>query len=219
MSNFINKVYKNNAIVYKVLLFLIAVVSIVYLFPTGGQFKYDFNKVKPWQSDNLYATFDFSIQKSEDEINQEKLQITRNNKHYFEFNTATVLAVKTAFTTKINYIQANDSIDSNQMLSLISTGNFVIDEVYKSGFIDAASQGEVLNENDIIYLRKDNEVEEIAYNKLLVYKEVLQLITENIGASPLSYSENKLLNTLLEVLKQNVSYNAVFTHKDRKSVV
>ena len=65
MSNFINKVYKNNAIVYKVLLFLITVVSIVYLFPKGGQFKYDFNKGKPWQYDNLYATFDFSIQKTE----------------------------------------------------------------------------------------------------------------------------------------------------------
>ena len=72
MSNFINKVYKNNTIVYKVLLFLIAVVSIVYLFPKGGQFKYDFNKGKPWQYDNLYATFDFSIQKSDEEINIEK---------------------------------------------------------------------------------------------------------------------------------------------------
>lgn len=213
MSNFINKVYKNNAIVYKVLLFLIAVVSIVYLFPKGGQFKYDFNKGKPWQYDNLYATFDFSIQKSDEEINQEKVEITRNNKHYFEFNKATVLDIKTAFTNKINYIQANDSIDSQQMLRLISIGNFVIEEVYKYGFIDEASQGKIFNENEIIYLRKDNEVEEVAYNKLLIYKEVLQLITENIKSTPISYSENKLLNTLLEVLKPNVSYDATFTQK------
>ena len=129
MSKFINKVYKNNAIVYKVLLFLIAVVSIVYLFPKGGQFKYDFNKGKPWQYDNLYATFDFSIQKTDEEINKEKLEITRNNKQYFEFDNAIVLAVKTEFTTKINYIQANDSIEYQQMLNLISIGNFVIDKV------------------------------------------------------------------------------------------
>ena len=68
------------------------------------------------------------------------------------------------------------------MLRLISIGNFVIEEVYKYGFIDEASQGKVFNENEIIYLRKDNEVEEVAYNKLLIYKEVLQLITENIKA-------------------------------------
>tara|TARA_R110001599_G_scaffold35840_5_gene112992 strand:+ start:19671 stop:21734 length:2064 start_codon:yes stop_codon:yes gene_type:complete len=213
MSKFINKVYKNNAIVYKVLLFLIAVVSIVYLFPKGGQFKYDFNKGKPWQYDNLYATFDFSIQKTDEEINKEKLEITRNNNQYFEFDNAIVLAVKTEFTTKINYIQANDSIEYQQMLNLISIGNFVIDKVYEYGFIDVASQGKIFNENEIIYLRKNNEVEEIAFNKLLIYKEVLEVITANIGSQPLNYSENKLLNTLLEVLKPNVSYDAGFTQK------
>jgi putative nucleotidyltransferase with HDIG domain len=213
MSNFINKVYKNNAIVYKVLLFLIAVVSIVYLFPNGGQFKYNFNKGKPWQYDNLYATFDFAIQKDDEAINQEKLELTRNNKQYFEFDNAIVLAAKTDFTNKINYIQANNSIEPQQMLNLISTGNFIVDQVYKYGFIDVASKGKIFNENEIIYLRKDNEVEEIAYNKLLIYKEVLQLITENIGSSSLSYSENKLLNTLLEVLKPNVSYDVGFTQK------
>ena len=72
MSNLINNIYKNNALVYKVLLFLISVVAIVYLFPKGGQFKYDFNKGKPWQYDNLYASFDFSIQKNKDEIDLEK---------------------------------------------------------------------------------------------------------------------------------------------------
>ena len=84
MSNFINKVYKNNAIVYKVLLFLIAVVSIVYLFPKGGQFKYDFNKGKPWQYDNLYATFDFCYSKKDEEIYQEKKRLQETNKHYFD---------------------------------------------------------------------------------------------------------------------------------------
>ncbi|MDG2074818.1 MAG: HDIG domain-containing protein, partial [Polaribacter sp.] len=213
MSNFINKVYKNNAIVYKVLLFLITTVSIVYLFPKGGQFKYDFNKGKPWQYDNLYATFDFSIQKSDDEINQEKQNLTRNNKQYFEFDNVIVLAAKTNFTNKINYIQENDSIELQQMLSLISIGNFVIDEVYKYGFIEIGSQGKIFNENEIIYLRNDNEVTEFAYNKLLIYKEVLQLITDNIGSTPLNYGENLLLNTLLEVLKPNVSYDTTFTQK------
>ena len=185
----------------------------MYLFPKGGQFKYDFNKGKPWQYDNLYATFDFSIQKSDDEINQEKQNLTRNNKQYFEFDNVIVLAAKTNFTNKINYIQENDSIELQQMLSLISIGNFVIDEVYKYGFIEIGSQGKIFNENEIIYLRNDNEVTEFAYNKLLIYKEVLQLITDNIGSTPLNYGENLLLNTLLEVLKPNVSYDTTFTQK------
>ena len=67
-----NKIYQNNTIIYKVLLFLITTVAIVYLFPKGGQFKYEFNNGKVWKYDNLYATFDFAIQKTEAEIALEK---------------------------------------------------------------------------------------------------------------------------------------------------
>jgi putative nucleotidyltransferase with HDIG domain len=213
MSNVINKIYKNNAMVYKVLLFLISVVAIVYLFPKGGQFKYDFNKGKPWQYDNLYAAFDFSIQKTKDELDVEKQELIRTNKKYFVYDNAIVLAAKTDFTTKINFIQENDSIDSSEMLSLIATGNFIINEVYRNGFINETNQNQAIQENDIIFLRKDNEVENVAYNNLLVYKEVLDIITQNIGSSPLGYGQNKLLNTLLEALKPNVTFDSGFTQK------
>lgn len=213
MSQFINKIYKNNAIVYKILLFLITAVSIVYLFPKGGQFKYDFNKGKPWQYDNLYAAFDFSIQKEESEIAIEKQDLTRANKQYFEYNSTIALKTKSDFTNKINYIQANDSIENSELLTLVSIGNYVIDQVYKTGFLEVASQGKIVNENEIIFLRKENEVEELSYAKLLVYKDVLDVITKNIGDTPLGYGQNKLLNTLLEVLKPNVSYDLGFTQK------
>lgn len=213
MSNLINNIYKNNAMVYKVLLFLISVVAIVYLFPKGGQFKYDFNKGKPWQYDNLYASFDFSIQKNKDEIDLEKQNLIRDNKKYFAFDDAIVLNAKTSFTNKINFIQENDSIESAEILQLIATGNFIIDAVYKKGFINEVNQNQDINENDIIILRKNNEVEEIIYSELLVYKEVLELITQNIGSAPLNYGQNKLLSSLLEVLKPNVAYDNGFTQK------
>jgi putative nucleotidyltransferase with HDIG domain len=213
MSKFVNRVYKNNAIVYKVILFLITVVSIVYLFPKGGQFKYDFNKGKPWQYDNLLAPFDFSVNKNQQEIEAEKLQLTNNNKLYFEYNNAVLNSVRENFTNKINFIQTNDSIPQQELLGLISVGNQIINKVYDIGFIDVASQGKILNDSEVILLRKANEVEEVVYKKLLVYKDVLQLITDSIGDSPYSYGQNKLLNTLLEVLKPNVSYDAAFTQK------
>jgi len=213
MSNLINKIYKNNAMVYKVLLFLISVVAIVYLFPKGGQFKYDFSKGKPWQYDNLYAAFDFSIQKNENELDAEKQALIRDTKKYFEYNTAAVLDVKSDFTTKINFIQEQDSIDPSQMLGLIATGNFIIDNVYKNGFITETNQNQALEESDIIFLRKNTEVSEIVFGKLLEYKEVLELITQNIGNAPLNYGQNKLLSTLLAVLKPNVTFDAGFTQK------
>ena len=83
MSNLFNKLYQNNTIIYKVILFLITTISIVYLFPKGGQFKYDFNNGQLWKYDNLYAPFDFAIQKTEEEIVIEKKEIDVNSKLYF----------------------------------------------------------------------------------------------------------------------------------------
>jgi len=217
MSQLINKIYKNNAIVYKILLFLISVVSIVYLFPKGGQFKYDFTKGKPWQYDNLYATFDFSIQKDDKEITLEKQELTKSNNSYFEYDIATVTSVKEAFTSKVNFIQTNDSIDTGELMKLVSIGNFVIDEIYSTGFLEISSQGKILDKNEIIYLRKLNEVEELVYNRLLFSKDVFRIITENIGETPYTYEQNILLNTLSEIIKPNVSYDVVFTQKSLES--
>ncbi len=214
MSQMINKIYKNNAIVYKVLLFLVSVVSIVYLFPKGGQFKYDFTKGKPWQYDNLYASFDFSIQKNEDEITKEKQELTVNNKQYFVYDNAVVSQVRKEFTEKINSIQENDSIDSVELLKLISIGNTVVDKVYKNGFLEIASQGKIIDNNDLVYLRKTNQVEELAYSRLFLTKDVFQIITDNIGSTPYTYEQNTLLNILSEILKANVSFDAEFTQKD-----
>jgi len=68
MKDFINKLYKNHSLIYKVLLFIATTFLIVYLFPKSGKFKYSFEKGKPWQSENLYAPFDFAIKKSDEEI-------------------------------------------------------------------------------------------------------------------------------------------------------
>lgn len=83
MNDLINRLYKNNTIIYKVLLFLITVIAIVYLFPKGGQFKYDFPQGKPWQYDNLYAPFDFAIQKTPEEIAEEKKELESGSKKIF----------------------------------------------------------------------------------------------------------------------------------------
>ena len=125
MNNIIKNIYKNNAIVYKVLLFFITVISVVYLLPKGGQFKYDFNKGKPWQYDNLLAPFDFAIQKTEDEINLEKQNIEDNAKKYFEYKTSIPEEVKSIFKSN-SPIWVLSLESSSHSLSVVSITNIVL---------------------------------------------------------------------------------------------
>ena len=86
MKDLINLYHKNHSLIYKLFLFTITTFVIVYLFPKSGTFRYSFEKGKPWQSENLYAPFDFAIKKSNEEIISEKEQISKQSAIFFNID-------------------------------------------------------------------------------------------------------------------------------------
>ncbi|HUH47629.1 MAG TPA: hypothetical protein VLZ54_10785, partial [Arenibacter sp.] len=86
MRKFLDRLYKNQSLVYKCSLYFLAVFLIVFFFPRGGKFKYEYQKGKPWQYDNFYAPFDFSINKGQAEILGEKEKIKVNHIDYYYFD-------------------------------------------------------------------------------------------------------------------------------------
>ena len=99
MKDFINKLYRNHSLIYKGLLFVCTTFLIVYLFPKSGKFKYNFEKGKPWQSENLYAPFDFAIKKTAEEVDLEKQQIILQSPVFFDVDTAVVATAKNEYSS------------------------------------------------------------------------------------------------------------------------
>lgn len=213
MSNLVNKLYQNNTIIYKVILFLITTVAIVYLFPKGGQFKYDFNNGQLWKYDNLYAPFDFAIQKSEEEITIEKNQIDANAKLYFTYNLSIINDVKSTFNRRVSALQISDSLNADKKAKLTIIGLEVIDDVYKAGFLEVISQDRVSNKNELVAIRKDNVVRDVPFKNLYTSNEVLKTIIRNFEGEANSYAESLIINILSEIIKPNVTYDQEFTEK------
>jgi len=213
MSEIVNKIYRNNTIIYKVFLFLITTIAIVYLFPKGGQFKYDFNNGQLWKYDNLYAPFDFAIQKTADEITIEKKQIEVNAKLYFEYDTNVVAAVKLNFKNRISQINLSDSLTVDEINRLTITGEKVIQKVYGVGFLEVVSEGRVSVKDQIVVLKKENEVQDILFKNLLTSKDVLAIINTNLGDEPFTNAQKLVLNILAGIIKPNVSYDKVLSNK------
>ena len=59
---------------YKTIVFLVAIVGLVFLMPHESKFQYQFELGKPWQYDLLTATYDFPIYKSAEELKNERYQ-------------------------------------------------------------------------------------------------------------------------------------------------
>ena len=212
MSNFMNKVYRNNTIIYKVLLFLVTTVTIVYLFPKGGQFKYEFSNGQVWRYDNLYAPFDFAIQKSEDEITIETKEIEVNAKLYFRYNQDIVTEVLNDFKTRIARLEPSDSIPDKDINQLAFDAEAILNTIYKDGYVEEVSENRVSREDEIIAIRKNNEVSDTFFRKLYTNKEVLNLINTQLNDANLT-AKFIMVDLLADIVKPNVFYDDVFTQR------
>lgn len=213
MNNFVNNFYKNQALFYKVFLFILTAVLIVYLLPKGGKFKYEITKGKPWQYENLYAPFDFAILKTDDEIVREKDQIISNHIPYYNFNPAVVEQVKAEAEEQIPEI-FSDSILRRRGNGISNFAEAIIEGVYEFGVLQEDEQ----RENDQpVYLKRGNIAEEIPYGKIFAQKGIPEYLNTNINRSSLTSVKPELLELFYNVIEPNVTYDASFTQKELDS--
>jgi len=86
MKNILIKIRNNHEKLFRVFLFLLTLVIIIYVFPRQAKFKYEFTKGKPWMHETIIAPFDFSILKSLDEIKIEQEIIRSEHTPIFNYN-------------------------------------------------------------------------------------------------------------------------------------
>lgn len=214
MKNIINRIYQNQSIVYKVFLFVLVVFSIVYFFPKGGKFKYEFQKGKPWQYENLLAPFDFAIQKSAEEIQSEKEELTKNSNIYFEYKSHIENEVKKKFASHYNEAILNKGLSKEFNTSVYKqTADDLISFIYDLGFVDTSVKQEYAADKSV-FIRKQQEVSTIDYGRLVTPRELLPLINSTLDKQVDYVHKSMITNILTEVLVPNVFFDEEFTNKD-----
>lgn len=211
MKKIINKLLVNHSLIYKLFLYIATIVLVVYLFPKGGQFKYEFQKGKPWQYENYYAPFDFAIQKSDNEIEAEKQQIIENSKHFFEFDEEKVTAVKKEIEQKTAALFKNYELSEQDVFTLNQKITAIINQIYEFGYLDPSSEQKI--EKPFVILRTGNKIQEIQPTKFVVSSKLLNFLNAEIGIKPFTEVENSVLNILYDEIKPNVTFDEIFTKK------
>ncbi len=211
MKKTINKLLVNHSLIYKLFLYIAAVVLVVYLFPKGGQFKYEFQKGKPWQYENYYAPFDFAIQKSVAEIEKEKLQIKASSKQFFEYNEKIVVNIKNNISTKIGEALSSSQRSEIEKNNLNQKAEQIVDDIYEFGYLEVSSEQEF--KNVTITLRRGNKIHDIPPHNLFKSAQILKFINAKIGIQPFTQEESAIINIIYSELKPNVSFDEDLTQK------
>lgn len=117
MKSLFSKLQQYSYSLLKILTFVVAVVITVAVSPRERIFKYEFSLGKPWKHKDLYAPFDFSVLKTEKQLSNERKELLKNMKPYFQFD---IQATKAGRAQLIKSFGENWHFISGKMDSLVS---------------------------------------------------------------------------------------------------
>ena len=207
LKNLWRFILTNQTFIYKGLLLLGSSFLVVYLFPKGGTFKYEFQKGKPWQHPTLYAPFDFSILKSEAELEAEKTAVLDLQSRYYRADLEIVNEVKNTFAIQFpNFFRIPAS--SDEYNQLFNYGTTLIEKIYNYGVLPIGLENQG---NKSVFLIKGNSeftvnIEDFIRLEVL-RDEMGKLITQS------SYQEyfDVFYQLFFEAVQPNVSLDEKFT--------
>ena len=198
---FINK----QPFLYKIFLLLLCTGFVVYLFPKEGQFQYEFQKGKFWQHQTIYAPFDFTIQKSINEISEEENKIRLEQPKYYRFNTLVFERVKLEYNLRFKEIFSNE----NQNQNLYTFGKDLLYEIYQNGVLGLNFESEIKD----LYLIIEKEERFLSFNQIFRLENLEDFISNKTNESVFSKYKNQYYSLFFEIIEPNVFIDDEFTNQ------
>ena len=203
MIKYLNKLYKNYNFIYKVILLILSVYLIVSMFPKSGKFKYSFENGKPWQSENLYAPFNFAVLKSSNDLEKEIKEIKINTPVYFN-QTSSLLELDSLTNNSIEYL-FQDLVKTPTEDSIINSVKFIAETIYSKGFAD--SNYDYDDEQKLSIISNNIIIDNLIFSDLLMPKDLSTYINNLVIENDFNINENRIKSILFEVLQPNINFN------------
>ena len=215
MKSFWKYIIAQQGLIYKSLLILTSSIFLLYLFPREGQFKYEFQKGRLWQYPNYYAPFDFSILKSEKEIQSDKESVFKTLKPYFRSN----LSVKKEVIEKYpNAFITYFSKKSNPILldSLYNFGIKFLNQIYTYGVLPP---NYIHEGNPEVYLIQGKLEISLEIDEIFLSNDLFNSISKGITKLGLESFEEIFKDLFFELITPNVFPDKAFNENSVKQAM
>ncbi len=216
MGKTLDGVYKNQSLIYKYILYIVTIACIVFFFPRGGKFKYEFQKGKPWQYENLYAPFDFSIKKTADEITEERNAIESDQVDYYYFDETVATEAYRVYADKFPVVFSTEKFSNRSRRILEAVGKDFLDTIYTYGILDKVD--ELISKNSL-YLIKDGEARRLQPDVLYRMGSMDDSITKMLMQRRLGSYDADFKTLFFDVLQPNVSFDEELTRRELEEAI
>lgn len=208
MATVVKTFYKNQDLLYKLLLIAVCSVLIVYFLPKSGKFQYDFQKGFPWANENLYADEDFAILKSEETLAQEREEIRSQAFLYFDYDEKVMQDAITRYDDSFSSVFKDSLVTNVSISKLQDFGRDLLAEMYATGI---AKEKPTFDASRLVYLKKGSEVTQVNLGQIYEASEVPTVLQNRLDQSAYASYKNLFLQVFYDSILPNVVYNATFT--------
>ncbi len=212
MKSFWKYIVSKQGLFYKSILILTSSFLILYIFPFGGQFKYEFQKGRAWQYPDFYSPFDFSILKTSEELNKDKDEVLKGLKPYLRSNINLRDNVFKNYDQEFyNFFNKEDL--KFQADSLYNFGVQQLNEIYELGVLPP---NYIHKGNESIFLiQKQTEIS-ININQLFRPEAIFDFLRKKLMNSVYEEYEDTFNDLFFEIIAPNITLDNEFFEKQKQ---
>ena len=215
MNSIWKHIISEKGLFYKSLLILSSSILILYIFPLGGQFKYEFQKGRVWQYPDFYSPFDFSILKSDIEYKNDQEEAVRDLKPYLKADLDLRDQVIINYSDK-STVFFKDKASSSVSDSLYTFGKKLIDEIYTYGVLPPNYSHK--GNSDILLIQEQLEIP-ININELFKSEILFKYITTRLNNSSFIQYEDIFKDLFFEIIAPNISIEKKFYETSKQQML
>lgn len=203
MSN--RKLKRRLNILFRTITMLVICGIIVFLFPKGGSFQYEFQKGMSWRYETLIAPFDFPVYKTEAELTADREKITKEQIPIFNLNANTQALQLNKFIAATNTLNQQAGNDIIQVVDELN-------RIYRAGIIQIPEKHE-FDSLKTIQIVENKIGRNIDFQNVYTLKKAYATFCEKINTLnlPKTVKEKLLSLNLNNFLTANLEFDAAKT--------
>ena len=201
--------------IYRISLFVLAILIGVYLMPRKKSFKHEPIEGKPWPHESLISDMEFSILKPAEKISEEKERIQNQKNYFFTLDQAKEVSARIKLNDELeNYISyklknrpklRSKAEYEKYILNNKNKINSIWDGIYKKGVIQNNGNIEGKDPNYVLYVDNGDGSSARYLSDFFTINQATEQI-KNINISS-KEDYNEAVNLLIEALIQNILFN------------
>ena len=183
MKKLLLLIQKNHRSVYLLFVFSVSALAILYVYPGQVQFKYDFQKGKVWQHEDLIAPFSFTKEKSSQQVKEEEKKLIENKDLFFKNSVNVSQNQLKSLAASWSTLNVSDSVKRLDSAAVWQTMAFI----YTKGIIEGTIElDEGVSHN--LFLTSENKVRQFQIEDFFTVTSALQLLNESLKNEALAVS-------------------------------